>query len=136
MAATSPQVLQIFYDGACPLCRREAAVYRRRAPADAAQFVDIAAPGFDAGAHGLDSRAVNREIHARTRDGRTVTGVDALAEMWRLLPSTRWLARLTTVPGVRQVMQAGYVVFARLRPYLPGRTQVACRAPHAKPTQP
>jgi predicted DCC family thiol-disulfide oxidoreductase YuxK len=122
--ATAPKPIEVFYDGACPLCSREAGLFARRAPQGAATFVDIAAPGFDAGAHGLDDRAVNKQIHAKTADGRTVVGVDALAEMWQLVPSYRWLARLTKLPVSRQVMQAGYILFARLRPYLPGRKPV------------
>lgn len=130
--AASP--LQIFYDGACPLCRREAKYYRGKAPAGAATFIDIAAPDFDAAAHALDSRAINKEIHARKADGTTVTGIDALALMWQLVPHTRWLARLTTVPGVRQAMQMGYIVFARLRPHLPGRTACDTACIPSKPS--
>lgn len=114
-------LLTLYFDGACPLCSREARFFTGHAPEGSVRFVDIAAPDFDAPAHGLDARAVHREIHARTVDGRVVVGVDALAQMWSLVPRSRWLASMTQIPVSRQVMQAGYWVFARLRPYLPGR---------------
>jgi predicted DCC family thiol-disulfide oxidoreductase YuxK len=113
--------LTMYFDGACPLCSREARFFTGRAPQGSVRFVDIAAADFDAQAHGLDPKAVHREIHARTVDGRVLVGIDALAQMWSLVPRSRWLATMTRVPGVRQVMQVGYWGFARLRPYLPGR---------------
>lgn len=118
---TSASPLILYFDGACPLCSREAKFFWARAKPGAVSFVDIAASDFDAGAHGLDAKAVHREIHARTPEGQIVVGVDALAQMWRLVPRTQWLATLTQLPISRQAMQAGYWVFARLRPRLPGR---------------
>lgn len=119
---TSPKSpLTLYFDGACPLCSREMRFFNHKAQAGEVRFVDIAAADFDAASHGLNARAVHREIHGRTADGRIVVGIDALAQMWQLVPSTRWLASLTQIPVSRQAMQVGYWVFARLRPYLPGR---------------
>ena len=114
-------ILTLYFDGACPLCSREARFFGGRAPVGRVRFIDITAADFDPRAHGLDARAIHREIHGRTADGRLVTGVDALAQMWSLLPRSRWLAILTQVPIARQIMQMGYWAFARLRPHLPGR---------------
>lgn len=131
LAPAAPKPLEMFIDQDCPLCAREADIFARKAPLGAAVFVNIAAPDFDAVAYGLDGRAVHQKIHGRTADGRTVVGIDALAEMWRLMPQTRFLARLTTLPVSRQLMQVGYGVFARLRPYLPGR-KARCASRMAK----
>ena len=123
----APGVLTLYFDGACPLCSREARYFDGRAPEGRVRFIDIAAPDFDAKAHGLDAVAINREIHGRTADGRLVVGIDALAQMWSLLPRSRWLAVLTRIPGIRQLMQMGYWAFARLRPRLPARTRAGER---------
>jgi predicted DCC family thiol-disulfide oxidoreductase YuxK len=120
-------VLTLYFDGACPLCSREARFYGERAPLGRIAFVDIAAADFDAAAHGLNAVAIHRQIHGRTADGRLVVGIDALAQMWSLLPRSRWLAVLTRIPGIRQLMQMGYWAFARLRPHLPGRARAGER---------
>jgi predicted DCC family thiol-disulfide oxidoreductase YuxK len=39
-----------------------------------------------------------RRLHARLPDGRIVSGVEAFALIWELLPRYRWLARLVRLP--------------------------------------
>jgi predicted DCC family thiol-disulfide oxidoreductase YuxK len=130
---SEPKSVEVFYDGDCPVCRREAHHIDKLSPAGSANFIDIADPSFVAREHGLDGAAVQRELHARRADGTLVTGVDALAEMWQLVPRYRFLAALTRTPGVRQLMQVGYAVFARLRPRLPGRRRPSCAVGAHKP---
>lgn len=116
--------LTIYFDGACPLCSREMNHYRRKDRASALHFVDIADPAFDATAAGLDSRRVQEVMHVRTADGRIRTGVDAFIEIWRALPGHRWLIRLVSLPGLRQLSDLTYHVFARyIRPRLPKRVR-------------
>ena len=117
--------VELFFDGACPVCRREANHYRKQMDSDSLTLTDIAAAGFDAAAHGLDAKRVQQTIHARLPDGKVVTGIDAFAAVWSKLPRYRWLVPVTRTPGVRQLMQLGYAGFAAVRPHLPGRTK-AC----------
>lgn len=116
----------LFYDGACPLCRREARQYRKAAGAERLGFVDIAGPNFDARAYGLDPVAVERSLHVVCADGRVATGIDAFGEIWRVLPRYRWLVPVVRFAPLRPLLKLGYAVFARIRPRLPGRT---CPAP-------
>lgn len=115
----------LFYDGACHLCSREAAHYRRLLPEDKLALINIAAENFDAAAHGLDAKAVNRTMHAQKAGGEVVTGIDAFALIWQQLPRYAWLATMTRTPGIRQSMLAGYAVIAKLRPWLPKRRACA-----------
>ena len=48
----NPQ-LTVFFDGACPICSREIAHYRRRDSEGRLRLVDIAAPSFDAAAEAM-----------------------------------------------------------------------------------
>lgn len=87
--------LTVYYDGACPLCRREIGHYRRCAGAERVNFVDLAAIGSDAAlGPGLDLAAARARLHVREADGRLVSGAAAFARLWRLLPGWRWLGRL------------------------------------------
>ena len=113
--------LTLFYDGLCPLCAREIAYYRKRAGGDpSVQFLDIAAPGFDAAGHGLDPAKVHREMHVKVGDEVHV-GVEAFLAIWRRIPGFAWMARLGGLPFVRPFLRLGYAIFARVRPYLPRR---------------
>lgn len=123
--------LAVYFDGACHLCSREVAHYQRIDLRGALAPVDIAAPDFDAAALGLDPVAVNRALHVRLPTGELRTGVDAFVEIWRRLPSYRWLARVASVPVLRPLLDTGYWVFARIiRPALPKRRCAGgtCRA--------
>ena len=116
-----PAQLTVYYDGACPLCSREINAYRRRQGADRIQWQDITASDFDAAAVGLNAAALRARFHARLRNGQVVTGVDAFLAIWRELPGLEWLARIASLPVLRQLLDMGYFCFAKLRPYLPRR---------------
>ncbi|MCJ2071281.1 DUF393 domain-containing protein [Methylobacterium sp. J-030] len=121
---TSGETLRIFYDGDCPLCRAEIDHYRACAGADRLAFVDVGgtqpAPALGPG---LTRDAAVRRFHVRTAEGRLVSGADAFAHVWRVLPGWRWLGRLLDlrVFGVRPALaiaEIAYRLSLRLRPRL------------------
>ncbi|MGC4116266.1 MAG: DUF393 domain-containing protein [Myxococcales bacterium] len=114
--------LAVFFDGACIVCSSEMESYRRRDRDGRLEFVDIAAPGFDAQAFGLDRVQVQRAMHVRLPSGEVRTGVAAFVEVWKRLPGFGLAARVAANPLLRPLLSAGYWVFARLiRPVLPKR---------------
>ncbi len=74
----------LFYDGECPLCRREVDWLCRRAPT-AVRPIDIAAEGFDAADYGLNKADVHRELHGIKPDGTVTTGMDSVREAYRVI---------------------------------------------------
>jgi len=118
--------LTIYYDGACPLCSREIEHYRSKDSAGRLRLVDIAAPGFDARAAGLDPVAVNKFLHVRLPDGALVTGLAAFTAIWDVLPGFGLLARAARLPLINPLLRGGYRAFAALRPYLPKRRAAEC----------
>ncbi len=117
----------IFYDGLCQLCSREIAMFQHRVHDGSLAYVDISLPDFDAARHGIDPIRVNKHMHVRDEEtGAMLIGVDALLAMWDCVPGFRWLAKLTRVPGLRQLSNVGYTLFAWIRPYLPKRKRPAC----------
>jgi predicted DCC family thiol-disulfide oxidoreductase YuxK len=112
----------IYYDGACHLCSREMAHYRIIDLAGDLEFVDIAAPHFDAGAEGLNAKRVNQEMHVRNAKGELHTGVAALIEIWKVLPAYQKWVPVASNPFILPILKVGYFAFARVRPYLPKRT--------------
>ena len=106
--------LQVFFDGGCPVCSREMAVLLRRDRRRLIEFIDIAAPGFDASAWGREQSQFLAAMHARLPDGSWALGVEAFRNIYSLL-GFRWLVAPTRLPGIRQLLDAAYRVFARNR---------------------
>jgi predicted DCC family thiol-disulfide oxidoreductase YuxK len=122
----APTPTTVYFDGACPLCSREIAHYRRRDPGGCLRLIDIADPHFDAAAHGLSAERVNQVMHVRRPDGSLATGVDAFIAIWDALPGYGVLSKVAALPGVHLLLRGGYRVFAAVRPYLPRRQVPAC----------
>jgi predicted DCC family thiol-disulfide oxidoreductase YuxK len=94
-------------------------VLQRRDQRGLIEFIDIAAPGFEARAWGREQSQFMAAMHARLPDGRWAIGVEAFRNIYGLL-GLRWLVALTRLPGIRQLLDAGYRVFARNRTRLQG----------------
>lgn len=109
------RALTVYFDGACPVCAREVAVYRRLAGADSIDWVDASRCDQDALGSGLDRPAALARLHVRRRDGSLVHGAAAFAELWRLLPALSWLGRVASLPPMRFVLDVAYGLFLRVR---------------------
>lgn len=119
------QKLKVYYDGLCILCSREIQHYKNQKGSEQIEFVDITNSGFNAQAEGVDPVQVHKIMHAKRPDGTLATRVGAFIEIWQRLPKYRVLARLAQAKAVRAALEAGYSVFAQVRPYLPKRKMAA-----------
>jgi predicted DCC family thiol-disulfide oxidoreductase YuxK len=127
---SAPFDLELYFDGACPLCAREVAFLRRLDRGGRIRFTDIAAPGFDAPATGIAWQDLMDRIHARLADGTVVEGVEAFRRLYSLL-GFGWLVAPTRLPGVRQLLDLAYRTFAKNRLRLTGRCADDSCAVHA-----
>ncbi|MFO7853791.1 MAG: DUF393 domain-containing protein [Paracoccaceae bacterium] len=105
---------EVFYDGACPLCRREISTYRRLEGMDRVQWRDVSDADFDV--PDLDRDAALARFHARRADGALVSGAAAFLAVWRRNPRLAPLARLLDRTPLRQGLEFAYRVFLRVRP--------------------
>lgn len=112
----------ILIDGQCPLCRAEGAMLRRMDRGRGRlRLLDIAEPGFDAGAYGRTHDEVMGRIHGVTSDGRIVEGMEVFRRAYRAV-GWGWLLAPTAWPVVRPVFDVLYRWFARNRLRLTGRS--------------
>lgn len=126
----SDVVFEVFFDGECPLCRREIDLLRRldRGRGRIAA-TDIAAPGFDPSSIGVDRERIMARIHGRLADGTLVEGVEVFRQLYGAVGFGPLVA-LTRVPGVSHLLDVAYGVFARNRLRLTGRcTDASCALP-------
>lgn len=121
--------IEVFHDGACPLCRREVDLLRRLDRGRGAiRFTDVADPAFDPAAHGKTLDDFMARIQGRTPDGRWVEGVEVFRRLYAAV-GLGPLVALTRLPGVSHALDAGYRVFARNRLRWTGRCDDACAVP-------
>jgi predicted DCC family thiol-disulfide oxidoreductase YuxK len=102
---------EVFFDGACPVCRREIATYRGMAGMEAVAWRDVTAGPVA----GIDREAALRRFHVRRADGTLVSGARAFLALWRATPRLRPLAVALDRPPFVQVLEAGYRGFLRVR---------------------
>ena len=105
----------VFYDGGCPLCRREIAHYQRIDKAQRILWADIQQQPDMLLAHGLTWEQAMKRIHVRDSNGLMVSGAAAFAALWRHIPRYRSLAFLIALPGINWISERVYNVFARRR---------------------
>ena len=117
---TSTPEIKVLFDGACPICRREMQMIRRRDQAGRIEFVDIAATDFDPTTFGLTQARVMDRIHALLPDGSTIEGVEVFRRIYRII-GKGWLMSWTGWPILRPIADAAYRLFARHRLRLTGR---------------
>jgi len=111
----SAAAVTVWYDGACPLCRREIGLVRRLDRAGRIAFEDVSGP--DASCP-IDRAALLARFHAREGDGPVLIGAAAFAAMWRAVPLLRPLGLAARRPRVLALLDRAYAAFLRVRPRL------------------
>ena len=109
-------VLNVYFDGSCPLCQSEIAIYRRFPEAAAIQWVDVS-NGEDLGTD-LSCAAAMARFHVRDCEGRLFSGAAAFSQMWRQFPGWRWLGWLSAWPPMSWLFELAYRLFLPIRPTL------------------
>ena len=118
--------IKVLYDGDCPLCSREVDMLRRKDRGRGGiDFEDISAEDFDASIYGLTSETVMARIHGVLPGGEVIEGLEVFRRAYSAV-GMGWLMAPTRWPGVRQIAEAGYRVFARNRLRWTGRKD-ACQ---------
>jgi predicted DCC family thiol-disulfide oxidoreductase YuxK len=106
--------LTVWFDGGCPLCRREIALMQRLDKRGAIAFVDVS---DEATSCPLDRRELLARFHA-SEDGQIVSGAAAFAAMWRAIPMLRPLGILARNRVGLAILERFYLGFLKLRPRL------------------
>lgn len=107
----------VFYDGACPLCRREIDFYRRRNGAGELAWVDVSLDDANLPA-GLTIERARARFHVLDVNGSLLSGGAAFAHLWTRLPSFRWAGRIGSMRPMIWLLDHLYNFFLRYRPGL------------------
>ncbi len=112
----------LYYDGDCPVCAREVAMYLRQPGADGVCWVDVARCDPEELGSGLTREAAMARLHLRRPDGCLVSGAAAFAGLWQALPRWSWLGRLVGSGIGLRLFEMGYRAFLVMRPAWRGRS--------------
>ena len=112
--------IEVYYDGRCPLCMREILLIQRLDRRGRIAFADIADESFDPNAAGLTRQKLMDRIHGRLPDGTIIEGVEVFRRLYMAVGFGPLVA-LTRLPGIAQLLDIAYRVFAKNRLWLTGR---------------
>jgi len=110
-----PTRVTVWFDGACPLCRREIALMRRLDRRRVLQLIDVSDTST---ACPLDRATLLARFHAQVDDGPLLVGAAAFAAVWRALPGLRLLGAVARWRPVAWLLERAYDAFLRHRPRL------------------
>lgn len=106
--------LTIYYDGLCPLCKREMLQIKKRDSLNKINLVDINRIDFEHEYPHIDRAKANNILHGETPDGSLLLGLDVTHRAWSLVGYGKWVGLLRT-PLVRPFADKAYLLFAKHR---------------------
>ena len=113
--ACEPTRLTVYYDGACPVCSREIAAYRRQPGAQDCRWIDASRCETAELGGDLSREAALARLHVRRADGSLVAGARGFAALWQALPRTAWLGRIAAAGPMPALLDLAYGAFLRVR---------------------
>lgn len=120
---SEPVPFKVFYDGACPRCRRDRDRYQRLAGqrAHRVQWVDVTTHADALHSRGVRLEDALRTLHVEDGQGRLHHGLDAYILLMRVVPVLRPLAWLLGLPVINPVLARLYRWSVRRRLARQGR---------------
>lgn len=109
------RAVTVWYDGDCPLCRREIAFMRRLDKRGNIAFLNVA-NSSDAQCP-INREALLARFHA-SENGQLYSGAAAFAAMWRAIPLLRPLGIIAKNKAVLNLLERLYLIFLKFRPKL------------------
>ena len=105
----------VLFDGGCPMCSREIAIYRKQSASQALEWVDISRETNTEARYGIRHDAAMQRFHVRDRDGKWQTGAFGFAELWSHFPGWRMLSGILRHTALLPLLDRIYDRFARWR---------------------
>lgn len=102
--------LIVYYDGACPKCRRDRATYEKLSgpAADQVCWFDITGQDQQLRECGIDPQKALSELHVRQANGRIVSELDAYIVLMNKIPVLKPVAWLIGLPLIRPLLAKLY----------------------------
>tara|TARA_Y100001968_G_scaffold299668_1_gene310512 strand:- start:582 stop:983 length:402 start_codon:yes stop_codon:yes gene_type:complete len=107
--------LTIFFDGGCPLCKREVDFLESRNKKGHLRFIDIDSVDFSLDLkHGITYKQAMERIHAMKNDGTLIKDIKVFQEAYSLI-GLGWIYAPTKIPLLDKLFELIYGVWAKYR---------------------
>ena len=107
--------LTVFFDGACPLCKREVDFLQSRNQKGYLKFIDINTPDFSLDLkYGITYKQAMERIHALKSDGSVIKDIKVFQEAYALI-GLGWIYAPTKLPILNKLIEFIYEVWAKYR---------------------
>ncbi|MGM0985240.1 MAG: thiol-disulfide oxidoreductase DCC family protein [Pseudomonadota bacterium] len=115
--------LKVYYDGICPVCRRDRTRYERWAGEAGRQvtWCDVTEHQATLREKGVDPQAALLSLHVEEEGGRIREGIDAYVLLIRRVPRLKPVAWVIGMPGLKPVLRWLYDRWVRRRLAQEGR---------------
>ena len=107
--------ITVFYDGMCGLCSREIEHYKKVAPQDIFDWIDITKDPETFEKLGYSKEEGLKALHVKDADGSIHVAVDAFIVIWQQLKNWRLLAKFAKLPVIKKIADFFYRHFANWR---------------------
>jgi|TARA_B110000091_G_C13799551_1_gene469516 predicted DCC family thiol-disulfide oxidoreductase YuxK len=117
----------IFYDGSCPLCKREIQHYKNLVNADTSpsavpvlfldlfDYTQLTTIGALLAEHEIDLESARKRIHVLTEEEQVIHSAEAFVEIWRRMPYWRILVPFLDNRPMLNVANSMYTFWATKR---------------------
>lgn len=100
--------IRVYYDAACPVCRKDRKIYDKMAGKDAVEWCDITGNDEQLMAQGIDPKEALLKLHVQNTEGVITSDIEAyvllFSKIWWLKP----LAWFLNIPWVKEVARSLY----------------------------
>jgi len=126
--------IRVFYDGKCPLCKREINFYKRRAGAKKIIWEDVSRTLSIELLPGFNKTQALRRFHIFSEEYGLISGAAAFAALWKALPGFRWIGLVFRKQPLLFLLEILYRGFLLFRPFLQKTLKIAESSSKAKQT--
>ena len=106
--------LTIFFDGGCPLCKREIDFMSSRNQKGFLRFIDINSSDFSSDKYGITYKQAMERIHALKSDGSVIRDVNVFQQAYSLI-DLGWIYAPTKLPIIDKIISMIYGLWAKYR---------------------
>jgi predicted DCC family thiol-disulfide oxidoreductase YuxK len=112
MENSNEKTVKVYYNSACPICNAGINRQKNKMPNCQIDWKDVHTQPSIYKDVSSNLELVRERLHAIDRQGEIRVGVDAFAVIWKDSPRERWKAVLVSLPGLKQISNLIYNIFA------------------------
>ena len=108
--------LKVYFDGQCPLCKREINFYRGLKTNSEITWIDIEEESFDQSQTGISKDKLKRRFHVEKDNTEVFSGGYAFLELWKHVCVSSQIAKILDNYFIPRLLDKLYDFFLVIRP--------------------